>query len=107
MTTAELIAGKTAALGMAVVSSLTTALASASQTPSLPLEWSGILALIGAVYGYGRLSGELRERQKAEDKRYKRLTKSNQYLEAAVTRVAEKLNVPLSDLQAQFQDDED
>ncbi len=105
MTTSELIAGKTFALAGAVVASLTTALA--QSTPSVPLEWSGILALVTAVFGYGRLSGALHERQKADDKRYRRLTNSVGYLEACVTRVAEKLNVPLSDLQSQFQSPEE
>ena len=105
MTIADLIAAKTLSLGVAGISTMTVILADASA--SVPLEWTGILALIGAVFGYGRLSGKLEERQKSDDKRYRRLTQSNQYLESAVTRVAEKLNVPLSDLQAQFQEHED
>ena len=105
MTIAELVAAKAAMLGTAGAAAATVLLAQA--TASVPLEWTGILALVGAAVGYGRLSGRLEERQKADDKRYKRMVKSTGYLESAVTRVAEKLGVPLSDLQAQFQDDEE
>lgn len=105
MTTPDLIAGKTYALLAGVVSG--SAIAAADVASSVPLEWTGILALIGAVFGYGRLSGRLEERQKADNLRYRRLTMSIEYLEACVTRVAEKLNVPLSDLQSQFQTHEE
>jgi hypothetical protein len=105
MTTPDLIAGKGFALLAGVLSG--SAIAVADATASVPLEWTGILALIGAVFGYGRLSGRLEERQKADDKRYRRLTHSIEYLEACVTRVAEKLNVPLSDLHSQFQSHEE
>lgn len=105
MSLADLAAAKAATLGVAATSSVVAVLADASG--SVPLEWSGILALLGAVFGYGRLSGKLEERQKAEDTRYRRVKNSTQYVEAAVTRVAEKLGVPLSDLQAQFQHDEE
>jgi hypothetical protein len=105
VTTHELIAGKALAIVVGAASSSMIALADASA--SVPLEWTGILALVGAVFGYGRLSGRLEERQKADDKRYRRLTLSIEYLEACVTRVAEKLNVPLSDLQSQFQTGDD
>jgi NAD(P)-dependent dehydrogenase (short-subunit alcohol dehydrogenase family) len=105
MTTHELIAGKAVALVTGAASGATVALASA--TASVPLEWTGILALVAAAVGYGRLSGQLQERQASDRKTDRRMTQSIAYLEACVTRVAEKLNVPLSDLQAQFQTHED
>jgi hypothetical protein len=106
MTTHELIIGKTLALGGVITSSLGTALVQAQGTPSVPLEWAGIIALIGAAIGYGRLSGRLEERQRADDQRFARLAMSQQYVQAAVTRIAENQGVPLSDLQAQFQSEE-
>ncbi len=107
MTTSELIAGKTAALGVAVVGAITAALAEAPLIASPQLEWGAILTIIAAGIGYGHMRGALKERQRSDDKRFKRVTRSMEYLEAAITRVAEKLNIPLSDLQSDFRSDSD
>lgn len=107
MTTSELIAGKTASLGVAVVGVLTAAIAESPSIASRPLEWGAFFTIVAAAVGYGSMRGALAERQRADDKRFKRVTRSMEYLEAAVTRVAEKLNIPLSDLQADFRSNED
>jgi hypothetical protein len=107
VTTSELIAGKTFALSVAVVAGITTVLADTPGIQSRPLEWGAALTIVGAAVGYGSMRGALRERQRSDEKRFRRVTRSMEYLEACVTRVAEKLNIPLSDLQADFQSDED
>lgn len=107
MTTSELIAGKTAALGVAVVGVLAAALADTPSIASQPLEWGAFFTAIAAAVGYGSMRGQLRERQRADEKRFKRVTRSMEYLEACVTLIAEKQGIHLSHLQADFQSDED
>ncbi len=95
------------ALGVALLGAVTAALADAPAIGASQIEWGALLTIAAALVGYGSMRGALKERQRSDDKRFKRVTRSMEYLEAAITRVAEHLNIPLSDLQSDFRSDSD
>ncbi len=116
MTSHEMIVGKSFALMSMATAGITTALA--ENSASVPLQWTGLIALVTAAVGYGTLKGRLEEREKAlkaslevrekaEDKRYRRLLNSQQYVEAAVTLIAEDKGIHLAELQSRFRHTED
>ena len=116
MTVHEMMALKPLAMMSMAAAGITTALGETHA--SVPLQWTGLIALVTAAVGYGTLKGRLEEREKAlreslavrdsaEDKRYRRLLNSQQYVEAAVTLLAEDKGIHLSDLQSRFRHVED
>jgi hypothetical protein len=96
MTINELVVAKTAAGGMMITSALTASLASTSS--AVPLEAASLIALIGACIAYGQMRGEIKERQRATDDRFRRISNEQRWLRLAITRIAERQSVALSDL---------
>ncbi len=56
-----------------------------------PVSWTGLVAIVGGIYGYAELRGRIGAKEEAQEKH-------NQFIEAAMLRVAHKVGADLSDL---------
>lgn len=64
------------------------------------ISWTGLLAMIGAAFGYGVLHGRLKAREEAETKVAKATAAELKFLHAVVLRLAYAQGVDVSDLLA-------
>ncbi len=99
MTIDQLVVAKTVAAVATVGAGIVTAVQAASPA-GLPIGWSEVVVLVTCGIAWGNLNGRLKERERADERRDKRL----RYLGAVTTRIAESNGISIADLQRDLGD---